>query len=70
MSGQEEPKWPTDKPLALTINHFAPKSKEHHAQGTPTDKISQNGRPLPRLFSQVTLPVTKRLTLKNAIVVR
>ncbi|MCO5585111.1 hypothetical protein L7F22_039043 [Adiantum nelumboides] len=68
MSGQRQPVWPADKALALTFNHFGPKSKEHHAQGTFDQSKAKTGK-YPKLFSPVQLPVTKGLTLKNGVVV-
>lgn len=68
-SGQQAPKWPADKPLALQINHFSPVREGHPPPGTVPDEIVAEGEERPLLFHSVQLPVS-RLTLKNAIVVR
>ncbi|PWN88379.1 FMN-linked oxidoreductase [Acaromyces ingoldii] len=67
-SGQQAPKWPADKPLALQINHFSPVREGHPPPGTVPDEIVAEGEERPLLFHSVQLPVS-RLTLKNAIVV-
>lgn len=68
MSGQRQPVWPADKPLALTFDHYGPRSNEHFAQGTFDPSKAKDGK-LPKLFSKVQLPTKKTLTLKNGIVV-
>lgn len=68
-SGQQAPKWPADKPLALQISHFSPVREGHPPPGTVPDEIVAEGEERPLLFHSVQLPVSK-LTLKNAIVVR
>lgn len=68
-SGQQAPKWPADKPLALQITHFSPVREGHPPPGTVPDEIVAEGEQRPLLFNSVPLPVSK-LTLKNGIVVR
>jgi hypothetical protein len=70
MSGQQSPKWPKDKALALTVNHFGPLNEKHFAQGTYDESKLPEGKTLPKLFKPVQMPVTNSLVLKNAVVVR
>jgi hypothetical protein len=69
-SGQEAPKWPADKPLALSLNNFIPVREGHPPPGTVPEDIVPEGEKKPKLFESLQLPVTKSLTLKNRIVVR
>lgn len=68
-SGQEDPKWPADKPLALCLDNFVPVRLHHPPPGTVPDEIVPEGEKKPKLFESLQLPVTKSLTLKNRIVV-
>lgn len=67
-SGQEDPKWPADKPLALSLNNFVPVREGHPPPGTVPDDIVPEGEKKPKLFTSLQLP-GKTLTLKNRIVV-
>lgn len=63
-SGQADPVWPAEKPLALTNDHFVPTRVGHPPPGTVPDDILPEGVKKPVLFDSVKLPHSG-ITLKN-----